>query len=786
MKKKNLLSLVVFLVLNILVITSVSAVVNPPIVESVSPNDGMITKNPLFICNVTSNSAALSLISISIWDSEGQLVNHSIVNFLTPVLSNVSTWAYSFSRSGNYTWNCYSEDSLGNGAWSIQGNKTLIYDITNPSLKINSPFNNQKFATKSLSLEFSSTDSTKFNHSIAGVYNSLNNIENSNISYLSGDQTIPFDINQDGNYSLRVNSYDFIGNSNSSFVNIIVDTTKPEITKKSPINGSTYYTNQSIIIYFDAIDLTSVKKWWSDGSSNYSLDIANNISYTSAGNYNIIIYANDSLGNLASETVSFFVIDMPQNKYLEKESSSYVVSGNIEEIVYSYQSQLQNVNVPSTLSSKNILIDFSQILNNGELTLSQNSLTLTREDSSLNHVLIFNSGTRIISNILNWDGKLNLPFISSESVSVPNSGSLEILLNMGASSELNLSIPAKIILAGKAGKKAAWKKGSSSSLTEISVLCDSITLPTNINSNYPRECYTNIGTDLVIFTYHLSDFAAFNPTSVPVNPSSDEEEVSSTSSPAGSAGGNMGFVLHYPNYTEIREGFSRSLKAGDRFRVNISGENHFVIVDKVDTNFVVVNMSPKFQQTVITLNEFKKFDINLDETLDFSLKLNSVISNRAGLTIKHLDEKVNIPTKEKEDSSQKNSAGEYATNVPTARVIDSSSLSKSTGAYGLNSEITKKKTGLSFFLWAFITSMLLVAGFATTSHYVQVRKKKIASGESKKFSFSWSNLFKRDKSITPINNLPRKNYFSFYFPFFKHKEKQESLNNWELANVVKS
>lgn len=50
-------------------------------------------------------------------------------------------------------------------------------------------------------------------------------------------------------------------------------------------------------------------------------------------------------------------------------------------------------------------------------------------------------------------------------------------------------------------------------MTDISTACNSITAPTNINANSPRECYIDDGNDLVIWTYHFTTFAAYTPSS---------------------------------------------------------------------------------------------------------------------------------------------------------------------------------------------------------------------------------------------------------------------------------
>ena len=82
--------------------------------------------------------------------------------------------------------------------------------------------------------------------------------------------------------------------------------------------------------------------------------------------------------------------------------------------------------------------------------------------------------------------------------------------------ELNFSAPVKIVLGGMAGKKAAWSRGSAT-LHAISLQCTSATDASNIVGN--GECYANSGTDLVIWTYHFTSFAAYTPAAAASAPS---------------------------------------------------------------------------------------------------------------------------------------------------------------------------------------------------------------------------------------------------------------------------
>ena len=107
---------------------------------------------------------------------------------------------------------------------------------------------------------------------------------------------------------------------------------------------------------------------------------------------------------------------------------------------------------------------------------------------------------------------MNIPTVKPASSYNVLAGNIDTVIDLGSSVELTFDKAVKIVLGGKAGKKAAWARGTNT-LTEITTICNSATNPTNINTVNPKECYINSESDLIIRTYHFTTFASYSPSS---------------------------------------------------------------------------------------------------------------------------------------------------------------------------------------------------------------------------------------------------------------------------------
>jgi len=445
---------------------------------------------PGFVCDVYLDQAVFDTINISDIHMNVSATNISTINNLVDGLHN-------------YTIACFDDVNNQNSS----ATRFFNVDTTKPAPAITSPAANANLSSKLILINTTVTE-TNWNYTIITVSNS--SFTNSTTNTTSKSVNTSLSVPADGAYSVYVTAYDLAGNSNTTSRNVTVDTTAPVITVYSPLNNSVYYINQSISIYFARSDLTAGSMWYNyNGTTNISSIVANsistNINYTTNGTNTIILYANDTLNQLSTVVISINVYPLNSTSFIVNDTT-YNVTSNITTIVVPYNSSIQNVTLTNT--SQVVSMDLSQSLNSGNITLGSNSFNLVTQ-GTYNYTATIPNGT-VISGGAGWDGKITLPFINTSSFTAPSSGTANVIVDMGSSVELNFSQPVEIIIGGMSGKHAAWSRGSAT-LNDISLACDNITAPTNIAANGTRECYGNSGSDLVIWTYHFTSYAAYTP-----------------------------------------------------------------------------------------------------------------------------------------------------------------------------------------------------------------------------------------------------------------------------------
>ena len=198
-------------------------------------------------------------------------------------------------------------------------------------------------------------------------------------------------------------------------------------------------------------------------------------------------------------------------EYADQEQE--IIGENITEVVVSINSPIEEVIVNESISEdKDVNISLANLINeSGEVELV-NNFTLTRQTTTVEYIAEIPAGT-MISGGSEWDGKINIPTVKNAASYSAPSGTADIVIDMGSGTEINFSKAVKIVIGGQAGKNAAWSRGTST-LTEITTVCDNVNNPTNINTVSPRECYIDSSSgDLLIYSYHFTQFAAYTPTS---------------------------------------------------------------------------------------------------------------------------------------------------------------------------------------------------------------------------------------------------------------------------------
>ncbi len=142
-----------------------------------------------------------------------------------------------------------------------------------------------------------------------------------------------------------------------------------------------------------------------------------------------------------------------------------------------------------------------------------------------------------------WDGIIDLVPVANSSVTVnPPAGqratvTTAIEIGLG-STPITFSKPVKLTFFGHAGSLVGWTRGGA--LTPITNTCNSATNPTNLGGS--GDCKIDVGNNLVVWTTHLTTYAAYTQTTI-----------SSGGSGSGSrSGGGGGGAVSGPTIAELQ------------------------------------------------------------------------------------------------------------------------------------------------------------------------------------------------------------------------------------------
>lgn len=467
-------------------------IVNPPnfkpVVTINSPgNYTMQNSSEVVLFNFT------SITKISASSTCDLIVNGVVKNTTTANNATATAMSYNLTQK-NYNWNitCWESNLgiIGTSGTGIIGTPPLEINITNPESKI--------YTGDPITLNVTT------NRTATCVY-SLNNGPNYGMTANSTGTGFNASISQiaDGDYNITYQCNDTFGNIRTATINFSLDTTGPIfISSLRDISSS-----RGLAYNINAIDVHGVRCFGVNDSRfviNCTGYLRNSVVLNS-GTYTLNITANDTLNNTNSSIVSITVLETNQ-EYATNETVA--IAENITEIVIDTAVNVSQIIIPANISSNaTINLSFVQILTAGNASIGTN-LTLSRQATDANYSLMIPASTNVNGGP-SWDGKIIMPIVNDSNFTI-SSGSVNLVIDVGALIELNSSRAMKISFGRMAEKKAAWSRNDNSLIT-ISTVCNNAANPTNINSVSPRECYIGSDNDLLIWTYHLTSFAVYTP-----------------------------------------------------------------------------------------------------------------------------------------------------------------------------------------------------------------------------------------------------------------------------------
>jgi hypothetical protein len=280
---------------------SISFSVNtqPPTVNIISPEQNKYYPTSQIYFNITTNQESIA----------NYTLNNGVTNFsMTPNATATGFSALSNALTdANYTIRFYVWDIYGNLNSTVTRNFTI--DTTHPLIEFTTPTeNNDTYFRRNWIYANVSLAEQSFENITFTLYNSAMSQVN-RTTYSSRFLNINWTLLSDGIYYYNVETYDKAGFYNITETRkITLDNQRPQLTIFSPQN-KTYNISQLDFNY--SVNETYLQScWYSDdlGLTNYSLPGCQNITYSANENQNtLLIYANDSAGNIAQANISFFV-----------------------------------------------------------------------------------------------------------------------------------------------------------------------------------------------------------------------------------------------------------------------------------------------------------------------------------------------------------------------------------------------------------------------------------------------------------------------------------------------
>jgi len=391
-----------------------------PLISVTSFTNDTYTNNTGLNINYTVSDTYLD----SCWYSNDSYLSNTT---LSPCQTNITSVIWS---EGQHNLTIWVNDSAGNVNNSVM---RFTIDTINPTISIDSPSNESTSTDSGLNVTYSAADIN------------LASCWYSNDSYLS-NTTLASCVNitsvtwSEGQHNVTIWNNDSAGHLNNSAVTFSIDSINPIINIDTPSNN-TYTNNTGLNINYTVTDTNLESCWYSNDSmlSNISFSTCgdNITSLTwSEGQHNLIIWANDSYGNLGTSTLTF-TIDLvsPVLEYLSPtfnnatttsntsvEINVSITEANLDEVKYNWNGTnytLYNDSLVLMMNFDNVsdleeddthVFDVSGNGNNGTL-FSGTTLNMTgKYNGGLN--IDGSSGNVTISNEENFDFERTDPFSS--------------------------------------------------------------------------------------------------------------------------------------------------------------------------------------------------------------------------------------------------------------------------------------------------------------------------------------------------------------------------------------
>ncbi|WP_167880881.1 PGF-pre-PGF domain-containing protein [Methanococcoides sp. AM1] len=211
-------------------------------------------------------------------------------------------------------------------------NSTTVNVLNRPifSITMDEPEEGHNYSTSTIFLNVSANlevDTWMYNINATGNHTFTPNI------------TLPL---PDGSHNITVFANDTNGNMTSLMANFTIDTTPPSVTIESPQNKA--YDTNTVNLNVSADEDVMVWMYNLNGEGNKTFTPNTTLSSLPEGEYDITVFANDTIGNIGSAAISFSIdtitptvtIESPQNTTYDTSTVSLNVFADEDVAIWMY------------------------------------------------------------------------------------------------------------------------------------------------------------------------------------------------------------------------------------------------------------------------------------------------------------------------------------------------------------------------------------------------------------------------------------------------------------------
>ncbi len=287
------------------------------------------------------------------------------------------------------------------------------------------------------------------------------------------------------------------------------DTTPPVITKigeDMKIYVGTVYTDFGATAY-DAVYGTT------------TVDVTNPVNTNVTGTYYVVYSATDGSSNTASTTRTVWVLSVGS----DEQNLTTSTQGNTTTpiiLIGDNSTATSTVTVSDSITTT-IYLDISATSatsTTSTVGAIPGSITVNVSTTIGIVQVTFPAGMTVTTPTSTWNGTISLPIIeATSSVSVtPDSGysaTVNTVISLGfGDTALNFDKAVRILMPGKSGYLAGYYRGTT--FTKITATCSADTQVVGDALSAGGDCRINVGSDLVIWTKHFTDYIAYTQTYV--------------------------------------------------------------------------------------------------------------------------------------------------------------------------------------------------------------------------------------------------------------------------------